>query len=162
MDLPYCSPAGPLPAVLMGALILLAAACGLAFWRLRWRRTAATATALLWLDVALLLLLGAGEPRLMRLAYAGWLAAQAVAGQRHPLPLLPPSCRCAAGRLCRRIRFLQVSTAVTARLLAAPAAWACAAAACRHTPQAQRCLPCPRPPPLRDASAPQDMPRTLL
>lgn len=48
----------------MGALILLAAACGILFWRrLLWRRSAAIATALLWLDVALLLLLGAGALR---------------------------------------------------------------------------------------------------
>lgn len=48
-------------AVLFGVLILLAVACCLLYWKLTWRRTAAWCTALLWLDVALLMLLGADE-----------------------------------------------------------------------------------------------------
>lgn len=47
--------------MLFGVLIVLAVACCPLYWKLTWRRTAAWCTALLWLDVALLMLLGAGE-----------------------------------------------------------------------------------------------------
>lgn len=47
--------------MLFGVLIVLAVACCLLYWKLTWRRTAAWYTALLWLNVALLMLLGAGE-----------------------------------------------------------------------------------------------------
>lgn len=57
---PHPLPIQPFP-VLFGVLIVLAVACGLLYWKLAWRRTAAWCTALLWLDVALLMLLGAGE-----------------------------------------------------------------------------------------------------
>lgn len=50
-------------AVLFGTTALLAALAAPLFWRLRWYRCATLLSVVLWLDVALLMFLGVGEPR---------------------------------------------------------------------------------------------------
>lgn len=107
---PYlCLPWALPPAVFLGLLILLAAACALLCWRLTWPRTAAACTALLWLDVALLMLLGAGGHLFMpRVAGCMWphgfafgLEVRGMEGQGiHPTAGVPPwLCAAAAGFL---------------------------------------------------------------
>jgi hypothetical protein len=43
-----------------GTTLAIALLCSIVYWRLAWYRTATAITALLWLDIALLMLLGAG------------------------------------------------------------------------------------------------------
>lgn len=97
MPMQLCLPRPALPpAVFLGLLILLAAACALLGWRLTWPRTTAACTALLWLDVALLMLLGAGgfpvpcglphgRPTCGPAGFAGWGG-----DGRHPTADAPP------------------------------------------------------------------------
>jgi len=71
--LPY---APPPPAVLFGVLIVLTPLTALAIWFMTWPKTAAFLTALLWLVIALLMLVGTGK-RCIRegrgaLQWAGW------------------------------------------------------------------------------------------
>lgn len=110
--------------MLFGVLIVVAVACCLLYWKLTWRRTAAWCTALLWLDVALLMLLGAGKQRqgkqrqgrhlqslvrnfaVMALYECdNLLRLQIKKTQAHPLS---SSCRLPERRICGRLRFLQV------------------------------------------------------
>lgn len=46
---------------MFGLTLALALAAGPLFWRLRWYGWATLVTTLLWLDIALLMLLGVGE-----------------------------------------------------------------------------------------------------
>ena len=45
---------------MFGTTLAIALLCSIVYWRLAWYRTATAITALLWLDIALLMLLGAG------------------------------------------------------------------------------------------------------
>ena len=57
-------PSPPPPPVVFGTTLPIGLLCALLFWRLGHYRWATLVAALLWLDVALLMLLGVGEPGL--------------------------------------------------------------------------------------------------